>query len=91
MLIAASMLAGTMLFGGAGSSYAAVPAQVLAEASQMKNASISNLDNDTPPLSWTGRSRQKMSASRTAMALRWQATCICRKILTRTAGTRQWW
>lgn len=47
MLIAASMLTGTMLFGGAGSSYAAVPAQVLAEASQMKNASISNLDNDT--------------------------------------------
>ncbi|MGM9539132.1 alpha/beta hydrolase [Anaerovibrio sp.] len=47
MLLAVSMLAGTMLFGSAGSSYAATSVGALAEASQMKNASIANLDNDT--------------------------------------------
>lgn len=47
VLLAVSMLVGTMLFGGADSGYAAVPTRVLAEASQMKNSSISSLDNDT--------------------------------------------
>ena len=44
---ALAVLAGTAVFGNAGSVYAAVPTDTLVKASQMKAASISDLTNDT--------------------------------------------
>jgi fermentation-respiration switch protein FrsA (DUF1100 family) len=48
-ILAAALLIGTMSFGFAGvhTSYAATPTKVLAQASQMKQSSIRDLDNDT--------------------------------------------
>lgn len=43
----AAMLTGAMMFGATGSVEAAVSAKILAQASQMKQSSISELDNDT--------------------------------------------
>ena len=47
LVMAAAMLAGTMAFGGAGTASAAPSTQAVAMASQMKNASVSELTNDT--------------------------------------------
>ena len=47
MLVMAAMMVGTMAFGNLGTVHAATPTQALAAASQMKKASIGNLDNDT--------------------------------------------
>lgn len=47
MLVLAVTLMGTMALGGAGSVSAATPTDTLAAASQMKNSSIRDVDNDT--------------------------------------------
>ena len=47
LLMLAAMLTGAMMFGATGSVEAAVSAKILAQASQMKQSSISELDNDT--------------------------------------------
>lgn len=47
LLMLAAMMTGAMMFGATGSVEAAVSAKILAQASQMKQSSISELDNDT--------------------------------------------
>ena len=47
LLILAAMLAGTMTFGAVGAAQAATPARSLAQVSQMKLSSISELTDDT--------------------------------------------
>lgn len=47
LLMLVTMLTGAMMFGATGSVEAAVSAKILAQASQMKQSSISELDNDT--------------------------------------------
>ena len=47
MLVLAAMMIGTMTFGAAAPAFAAVPAQTLQAASQMKYSSISDLTDDT--------------------------------------------
>ena len=47
MLVLAAMMIGTFAFGSAGAVHAATPTRSLVAASQMKEASIRDLDNDT--------------------------------------------
>lgn len=47
MLLLTAMLMGTMAFGNVGDAFAATPVHTLTAMSQMKNASIQRLDNDT--------------------------------------------